>query len=117
MGVEWGERKAIIKYSPVDTGLYLVENRFVLAMIRKVTNDEVDNSVGKDRNDNTDNRVENRIFSCFNLFLITTRDCVANTTNHQHDDRDSTDDIEQDICDLLEETTVLTVAIASVKET
>ena len=52
--------------------------------------DEIDNGVGKNCDDDTDNGVEDGIFCRGDISGITTRYDVTKPTDNDHDDRDRT---------------------------
>lgn len=57
----------------------------------KLVTDEVDSSVCQEGNDNTNDCVQDSVFSACNSVLVTSRYNVADTTDDQHDHRDGTD--------------------------
>ena len=64
---------------------------------------ELDNDLGKCHDDQTNNRVDERILSGADFTRITTGGDVAKAANNYHDNGNNTDDCRKDINNLLKQ--------------
>jgi len=69
--------------------------RLRLCATGEAADNEVDDRVGKDGYDDTNDRVKNRILRTSYRAAVTTRYGIANTTDDQHDHADGTDNEEE----------------------
>ena len=65
-------------------------------------NDEVDNGKGQDRDNKTNDSVEDSVFGVGNLFAVATGDNIAETAVDKHYDRYNADDVEDGVSNLSE---------------
>ena len=68
--------------------------------------DEVDDGVGEQGDDETDNGVEDGVFCVGDLLLVAAGDDVADTTENLHDDGDDADSVEDGVGDVCKNTVV-----------
>ena len=66
-------------------------------MTKNVGNDEVDNSKGKDTNNETDNAIEDGVFGFFDFASITRRGHVGDATDDDNNNTDEAEDADNSV--------------------
>ena len=74
--------------------------------------DKVNDRIGKYRNQQSNDRIENRIFGCGDSFFLPARDHVAKSTKNQHHHADNTDGIEENVDQFRDERTIAVCEIS-----
>ena len=67
-------------------------------------NNEVDDCVGEQRNDQTDDSIKDGVFSVGDFFVVAAGNDITETTVNQHNNRNNTNDKKQGVGDFSEDT-------------
>ena len=69
------------------------------ATTHEVINDEIDHGIGKNSHDEANNSIEDGVFCTLDAIGVAIRCGIADTTDDNHDDGDSTEGEEHDVDD------------------
>ena len=67
---------------------------------------EVDNGISEENDNETKNGIEDSVLGVGDLLAVAARDDVADTAPDQHNDRNETDNVEDDISELIDDAAV-----------